>query len=299
MASYQNYDPSVDYADRLRRMMASGASAAEVEDMLRRRVSKAETLPGHEQYAYDADYAAARSYIDRQNQYTAAQSGGTGAGAGWADPYAGRLEQALGRLEAQTPFSYDPEDDPAYQAYRAAYRREGDRAGRNTLAEAAALTGGQASTAAVTAASQARDYYNSKVGDVVPDLYKLAWQMHQGAQQNLVDEIETLAGLSAAAYGREADQQALDYKRFADSRDFSYQQYQDVRAREDKAAAEAADSAYQDSRLNQSAEQQAYTRAMAFLNAGVMPTDRMLSAAGIDKATAQSLRAAALRKLSK
>ena len=297
MASYQNYDPSVDYADRLRRMMASGASAAEVEDMLRRRVSKAETLPGHEQYAYDADYAAARNYIDQQNQYRSAQSGGTGAG--WAAPYAGRLEQALGRLEAQTPFSYDPEDDPAYQAYRAAYRREGDRAGRNTLAEAAALTGGQASTAAVAAASQARDYYNSKAGDVVPDLYKLAWQMHQGAQQNLVDEIETLAGLSAAAYGREADRQALDYKRFADSRDFSDQQYQDVRAREDKAAAEEADSAYQDSRLNQSAEQQAYTRAMAFLNAGVMPTDRMLNAAGIDRATAQSMRAAALRRLNK
>ena len=36
---------------------------------------------------------------------------------------------------------------------------------------------------------------------------------------------------------------------------------------------------------------------MAFLNAGVMPTDQMLRAAGIDRETARSLRAAALRRL--
>ena len=38
-------------------------------------------------------------------------------------------------------------------------------------------------------------------------------------------------------------------------------------------------------------------REQAFLNAGVMPTDNMLRAAGIDKETARAMRAAALRKL--
>ena len=52
--AYQSYDPSVDYADRLRRMMQAGASAAEVESVLRQRVNKATSEPGHEQYAYDA-----------------------------------------------------------------------------------------------------------------------------------------------------------------------------------------------------------------------------------------------------
>ena len=113
-------------------------------------------------------------------------------------PYAERLESALRRLEAREPFSYDPESDPVFQSYRAAYRREGDRAAKDTLGEAAALTGGQASTAAVAAASQARDYYNSKVGDVIPALYQLAWQMYESEGGSLLSEIETLAGLSAA-----------------------------------------------------------------------------------------------------
>lgn len=300
--AYKNYDPSVDYADRLRRMMQAGASAAEVERVLNQRVRKATTEPGHEQYAYDAYYTAARNYIDSKNAYpgrSGASSSPDGAAAG-ANPYAERLESALRRLEAREPFSYDPESDPVFQSYRAAYRREGDRAAKNTLGDAAALTGGQASTAAVAAASQARDYYNSKVGNVIPSLYQLAWQMYESEGDSLISEIETLAGLSAAAYERESDRLAQDYAVYADERDFAYRQYQDVLDREDSAAQNWYDRTYDYDRLAQSGRQdaadRAYDRAMAFLNAGVMPTDQMLRAAGIDRETARSLRAAALRR---
>lgn len=40
-----------------------------------------------------------------------------------------------------------------------------------------------------------------------------------------------------------------------------------------------------------------YRRAMAFLNVGVMPTDNMLRAAGIDKETARYMRYKALRRM--
>lgn len=305
--AYKSYDPSVDYADRLRRMMQAGASAAEVESTLRQRVQKATQELGHEKYAYDAYYAAARDYIDSRNSYNG-YTGGSGqytssAASSYTDPYADRLESALERLEAREPFSYNPEDDPAYQAYRTAYRREGDRAAKNSLGDAAALTGGQASTAAVVAASQARDVYNSKLGDVVPQLYEMAWQMYQGEQNSLLSEIETLANLSASAYAQNMDSRELDYKIFADQRDFAYGQYQDVLDRESAAEQSYYDRTYNYDRLAQSAQQssadRAYDRAMAFLNAGVMPTDQMLRAAEIDKETARSMRAAALRKLSK
>ena len=274
---------------------------------MRQRVQKATQEPGHEKYAYDAYYAAARDYIDSRNSYNG-YTGGSGqytssAASSYTDPYADRLESALERLEAREPFSYNPEDDPAYQAYRTAYRREGDRAAKNSLGDAAALTGGQASTAAVVAASQARDVYNSKLGDVVPQLYEMAWQMYQGEQNSLLSEIETLANLSASAYAQNVDSRELDYKIFADQRDFAYGQYQDVLDRESAAEQSYYDRTYNYDRLAQSAQQssadRAYDRAMAFLNAGVMPTDQMLRAAEIDKETARSMRAAALRKLSK
>ena len=306
--AYKSYDPSVDYADRLRRMMQAGASAAEVESTLRQRVQKATQELGHEKYAYDAYYAAARDYIDSRNSYNGYTGGSsaqrtTSTASSYTDPYADRLESALERLEVREPFSYNPEDDPTYQAYRTAYRREGDRAAKNSLGDAAALTGGQASTAAVVAASQARDTYNSKLGDVVPQLYEMAWQMYQGEQNSLLSEIETLANLSASAYAQNLDSQELDYKIFADQRDFSYGQYQDVLDRESAAEQNYYDRTYNYDRLAQSAQQsnadRAYDRAMAFLNAGVMPTDQMLRAAEIDKETARSMRAAALRKLNK
>lgn len=138
------------------------------------------------------------------------------------------------------------------------------------------------------------------MGDVIPALYQLAWQMYESEGGSLLSEIETLAGLSAAAYERESDRLAQDYAVYADERDFAYRQYQDVLDREDSAAQNWYDRTYDYDRLAQSGRQdaadRAYDRAMAFLNAGVMPTDQMLRAAGIDRETARSLRAAALRR---
>ena len=40
-----------------------------------------------------------------------------------------------------------------------------------------------------------------------------------------------------------------------------------------------------------------YRRAIGFLNCGIMPTDKMLRAAGIDKETARYMRYKALRRM--
>ena len=99
---YKNYDPSVDYADRLRRMMQAGASAAEVERVLNQRVRKATTEPGHEQYAYDAYYTAARDYINRNSTFGGLHNTGTQTGAvsGGAASHADPLCRALGERPA-------------------------------------------------------------------------------------------------------------------------------------------------------------------------------------------------------
>ena len=47
---------------------------------------------------------------------------------------------------AQKPFSYDPSADPLYHHYAAAYTRGGKQAMEDTLASAAALTGGYGSS---------------------------------------------------------------------------------------------------------------------------------------------------------
>ena len=44
-------------------------------------------------------------------------------------------------------------------------------------------------------------------------------------------------------------------------------------------------------------ESEDYRRAIGFLNCGIMPTDKMLRAAGIDKETARYMRYKALRRM--
>ena len=292
--TYQNYTKEIDYAEQIARMMDRGAPSYEVEDMLNRRVNKAldnEELRG---YAYDDFYRTARSYIDGKRTE---ELGGAGAAAGMAggagstftDPYAEERGALLDKL-ADRSFSYDPDTDPAYQSYVKQYRRESQRAGKDALAQAASLTGGQASTAAVTAAAQAADYYNSKAGDVLPDLYKLAFQMYAGENQTLLDQLDLLTGLSERAYDRWYQAETAAQDRAQAAQDAAYERYLDTmeRAQADSKATTA---------NRAQASESAYERAMAFLNKGVMPTEQMLAAADITKAQAEALRAAALRKM--
>lgn len=356
--TYQNYDKEIDYAEQITKMMAGNAPAYEVEDMLNRRVNKALDNEELRQYAYDDFYKTARAYIDRKQQMEQSakselqppvnqdasamkQPSGNGKaeeyqGTTYTDPYADKREALMEQI-AGREFSYSPQKDPVYQSYLAQYSQSSDRASRNALAEAAALTGGQASTAAIAAATQAADYYTSKAGAVLPELYQLAYQMYAGENQTLLNQLDILTGLSSQSYQQWSAQEQEQYTRWKDAQDTAYsrqqaaeklayerqqaaektayERYLDTmqRAQADSqtAAAEreaiakaaqaereaAAEQAQNTAKNQQQAEKQAYDRAMAFLNQGVMPTEQMLAAANIPKAQAEALRAAALRKL--
>jgi hypothetical protein len=75
-------------------------------------------------------------------------------------------------------FVYNPDADPNVAAARKRYLREGQRAMEDTLAAAAANTGGVPSTAAITAAQQANDYYSTQFEDALPQLEETAYQRY-------------------------------------------------------------------------------------------------------------------------
>ena len=119
------------------------------------------------------------------------------------------------------PFTWSKEEDPAYSAYAKQYRREGQRATADAMAQAAALTGGQVSTAAATAASQAGDYYAGQLADVIPQLYENAYQRYLSDYSLLADQLGQV---------RQAEQ--LDYAKYLDElgqynadRNLSYDQW--------------------------------------------------------------------------
>ena len=60
----------------------------------------------------------------------------------YASPYQERIEALLAQALEREAFSYDPNADPLYRQYESAYRRGGKQAMEDTMANAAALTGG-------------------------------------------------------------------------------------------------------------------------------------------------------------
>ena len=153
-----------------------------------------------------------------------AQYGGAEA-PGWAgSPYTARRDEAL--AGAAAPFSYDPETDPVYGAYRKAYTREGRRAAEDTLGRYAALTGGLPGTAAVTAAGQAGNNYAAKLADKLPELYQQAYERY-------LEEYRRQLGLAEAydAYAREdRDRYLEDLAQWNGDRSFAYGAARDSQA---------------------------------------------------------------------
>ena len=190
----------------------------------------------------------------------------------YESPYAARIDRALSGVLDRPAFSYDPESDPLWQAYRKQYAREGSRAAEDTLGRYAAMTGGAPSTAAVTAAQQAGDYYRAKTADAIPQLYKLAYSMYAADADRARADLNSLRALDNDAYGRWGDgydralrgwsaARSADNDAYSRSRDavtdaqreraFSYQAEQDAldraykeRAYTDSRADEAWDRAY-------------------------------------------------------
>lgn len=105
----------------------------------------------------------------------------------YVNQFTDRQTAALRRLE--TPFFYDSQEDPLWQSYEKQYRREGELAYRNSLGEAAANTGGIASTAAVAAAQQAQNYYGAQAADKKAQLYQQAYENWLAARQSDMDAI--------------------------------------------------------------------------------------------------------------
>ena len=165
------------------------------------------------------------------------------------DSYGTAYREAVERYTQMAPFSYDHRSDPRWQAYQKQYAREGRRASEDTLGRYAAMTGGMPSTAAVTAAQQAGDYYAAQAADRIPELYDLAYAMYSGDADRLYRQIGALQGArddELARYGTALGQYNADRAYRADRADREADVAYRDRAFEADRADRAEDVAYRD-----------------------------------------------------
>ena len=129
----------------------------------------------------------------------------------------------LDRILNREDFSWSKETDPQWSSYKKSYLREGDRATANALAQASAASGGRPSSYAVNAATQAGDYYATKLNDVIPTLYQQAYERYLDEYNMKLKDLNTVN-----------QQEQLDYAKYLDrlgqfntDRGFAYQNYAD------------------------------------------------------------------------
>lgn len=137
------------------------------------------------------------------------------------------------RRAAEMEWNYDPNTDPVWQALQKQYRREGQRATEDTLGRYAAMTGGMPSTAAVSAAQQAGNYYAAQLSDRLPQVYQDAYNRYLQEYQRQLGISDAYAGFDDREYQRWLQSQGQnldladrynqygqqDYNRFQDTLD--------------------------------------------------------------------------------
>ena len=119
----------------------------------------------------------------------------------YVDTYTDRMNQINDYIMNR---KYDPETDPAYQAYKAQYERNASAAANAALAQAAGNTGGIANSYAMALSNAAQQSYMKQLTDVIPTLQ----------QQDYADRLSLLNALG--------QQQSSAYDRYNTDRNFSY-----------------------------------------------------------------------------
>lgn len=119
--------------------------------------------------------------------------------------FAQQLEALYQEIGGREAFSYDPAADAAFQSYASQYARQGRAAMRDTLGQAAHLTGGYGSSYAQSAAQQSYQQYLEKLGDVLPQLQSAAYNRYRDAGEALQQRYELLQGQEQEAYDRWQD----------------------------------------------------------------------------------------------
>ena len=194
----------------------------------------------------------------------------------YAGTFEGQLNDIFDKIQNREKFSYDVNADPLYQSYKDQYIQGGKLAMKDTMGQAAALTGGYGNTYGQQVGQQAYNAYLKNLSAVIPELYDRAYGVYKDEGDDLKDQFTLAGAMRDTEYGRYRD----DLGDWEQDRDLAIRREQEDYNR--RKAEETA--AYQ-------RQQQAYANLLAVIkSSGYMPSAEELAAAGMSAGQANSLR---------
>ena len=154
--------------------------------------------------------------------------------------YKAQLDDIMNGLIDREPFKYDLNGDMLWQQYKDQYTTLGQQAMRDTMGNAAALSGGYGNSYASTVGNQAYQSYLQQLNERIPELYDRARNNYDKDLQWDLQAYELMNNREAQDYDRYRDQLSdyyndlnlandryqternFDYNRYSDDRDFGY-----------------------------------------------------------------------------
>lgn len=130
--------------------------------------------------------------------------------------YGAMENNALSKIRERKPFSYNPETDPAYQAYKKQYEREAEKALRRILNDNNTSIEG-ASGAVLSEAIAAQNEQLDKITDVIPQLYSDAYKRYTGEFDMDIDTLKSVSDIANAYYDRINEHNQDTIERMRDS----------------------------------------------------------------------------------
>ena len=153
--------------------------------------------------------AAAQQALEQLQQIQANKPGA------YTSQYTQQMQGILQSITNPKPFSYSANQDALIQSLSDYYQQQAKQASLNAQGQAAALTGGYGNTAAQAAGSQAYQQAILPMYDKIMDAAQFAYNVHQGEQNNRMNQLNALMAMDENEYGRHRDTVG-DYERERD-----------------------------------------------------------------------------------
>ncbi len=173
--------------------------------------------------------------------------------------YDDQIQALYAQIAGRGPFRYDSATDPLYQQYRQSYARQGQMAMRDTMGQAAALTGGYGSSYSQSVGQQQYDAYLSRLADVLPETYGMALNAWTAEGKELQQRYDAAVSLEQSDYARYLDELGQYNRELDRARGDAQEAYERKRAIEEEAYRRAVD----DYNRRIAAEKLAYQREKA------------------------------------
>lgn len=119
--------------------------------------------------------------------------------------YTSMAKDILNNYLSRDDYDYNVNTDKLYGQYAQKYKREGQNAMRDTIANATALTGGYGNSYAVSAGSQAYQGYLEKLNDIIPELEEKAFERYAYEGEEAKNNLDMISELEASEYEKYRD----------------------------------------------------------------------------------------------